>query len=367
MLEISICHPLKKFKLDIAFEVGKELVALFGPSGSGKSMTLQMVAGLIQPAAGRICSDGRALFDSAKGVDVRPQQRRVGYVMQDYTLFPHLSVAQNIAFGLRRQNCAKAKIRRAVAEMLELIQLPEYESHRPHELSGGQQQRVALARALITNPDVLLLDEPFSALDAPTRAQLRLDVCELQAQIKIPTLLVTHDLAEASLMADRIAVYHQGQLLQLDDPTTIMHGPATVEVAQLVGTQNIFSAEVTGVTENGLQVAAGSVVLKSPLYPFDVGQEVQCCLRPEQVILLRPGWVSSRYTNVVETQVTSIMTDGLSFSLQLRLTETRLHPQQNCDLTVKLPLHVHESLAPEVGQRWHVSLKQSAIHLIADR
>jgi len=332
-------------------------------SGAGKSMTLQIVAGLVRPDAGQVSIDDILVFDSKTGLNLSPQQRHVGYVMQDYTLFPHLTVAQNIAYGLRGQ--PKPEINRAVTHMLGLIQLTGFFDYSPSELSGGQQQRVALARALVTTPKILLLDEPFSALDGPTRAQLRHDLRELQTQLKIPTLLVTHDLAEANVLADRIAVYHQGQVQQVGTPDEIMRRPANLTVARLTGTQNCFVGQVQMANKNGLQVAVGSLVLDTPAYSFEMGQTVQCCIRPEQVLLLRPQKNVGNRKNVVRGEIVSIMTDGLSFTLQFRLVGQRLKPEQNYDVAVALPLHVYESLAPAVEQVWQVSLKQSAIHLIA--
>jgi molybdate transport system ATP-binding protein len=362
MLDLTIRRQLKEFELNVALHTDRELLALFGPSGSGKSQTLQAVAGLVRPDAGRISIDGLVVFDSQSGLNLPPQQRRAGYVTQDYTLFPHLSVADNIAYGLRGRS--KQAIRHAVADMLDLIQLPGFAHHRPDELSGGQKQRVALARALVTNPKILLLDEPFSALDGPTRAQLRLDLRELESHLQIPTLFVTHDLAEANILADRIAVYRAGRLLQVGLPAEIMRHPANLEVARLTGTQNCFSGHVTASTETGLQVTIGTVVLETPPYDFAPGRPVHCCIRPEQIIMLRPGRDTGHLTNLVQGHIISIMTDGLSFSLKLCLIGERLCPQQAHDLIVALPLHVYESLAPQVGQVWPVSLKQSAIHLM---
>ncbi len=362
MLDLTIRHQLKKFKLNISLHSGRELLALFGPSGAGKSMTLQAIAGLVRPDFGRISIDGMVVFDSQAGLNLPPQQRQVGYVMQDYTLFPHLSVAKNIAYGLRGQS--KQAIQRAVAEMLDLIQLADFAGHCPDELSGGQKQRVALARALVTNPKILLLDEPFSALDGPTRAQLRLELRQLEARIQIPILLVTHDLAEANILANRIAVYYEGQLLQVGTPSEIMHRPANLQVARLTGPQNCFAGQVTAATEKGLRVAVGPLILETPFYPFAVGQKVHCCLRPEQVTMLRPGRDLSHRTNLAQGKIVSIMTGGLSFDLKLCLIGERLCPESPHDLTIALPLHVCESLAPEVGQVWQISLKQSAIHLM---
>lgn len=364
MLDLTIYHQLKEFDLNISFQAGQEVMALFGPSGAGKSMTLQMIAGLVRPKSGRISINKRMVFDSRRGLNLPPQQRRVGYVMQEYTLFPHLSVAENIAYGLRR-NGSRHEIRQVVAEMLDLIQLPGFADYQPDELSGGQKQRIALARALVTNPEMLLLDEPFSALDGPTRAQLRMDLQTLLSRVNIPTLFVTHDLAEANLLADRIAVYHQGKLLQVSTPTEVMHRPTSLEVARLLGPHNYFSGEVSRGTAQGLHVQAGPLLLETPFYPFALGQAVDCFLRPEQVLLLRSKENRQNYSNLAQVQVVSIVTDGLSYSLQLCLVGERLFPDRPYDLIATLPLHVYESLSPMVGQMWSVSLKRDAIHLLA--
>jgi len=362
MIDLSIHHQLKNFVLKIAFTVNQELLALYGPSGAGKSLTLQAIAGLVQPDAGYINLHGTMVFDSSQTINLPPQHRRVGYVMQDYTLFPHLSVAENIAYGLRRQ--PKQAQQKAVDGMLDLIQMTNFADYRPHELSGGQKQRVALARALVINPAVLLLDEPFSALDRATRAQLRLELQAIQTQLKIPTLLVTHDITEANILADRIAVYAEGTLLQLDTPSKIMHHPQTLQVAELTGTHNVFTGVVRSIEEHGLSIISGNLQIEAPDYPARVGQTVQWCIRPEQIILLKSGSDIRQRTNVVLTEVVTITTDGLSFHLQLRLLQTRLNPDKIYDLQLVLPLHVYEALTPAVGQTWQLSLKQSAIHVI---
>ncbi len=362
MLTLDIYHCLEKFTLDLSFEIEQELVALFGASGAGKSLTLQAIAGLFRPEQGRISLNGQVVFDHKQKIDLPPQRRHVGYVMQDYTLFPHLTVGQNIGYGLRRR--PKLEIKRVVGDMLDLIQLTGFGNRSPAELSGGQKQRVALARALATNPSILLLDEPFSALDGPTRAQLRLDLKAWQTQLKVPTLLVTHDLAEANILADRVAIYQQGKLLQMGQPTEVMRRPAHVGVAYLTGNTNCFSGEVVAVDNEKLQVAVGSLMLDTPLYPYTVGQTVTCCIRPEQVLMLRPKNQNPERANVARGKIVSIMTDGLGFSLQLLLEGARLHPRQPFDLTVILPLHVFETLNPQVDQAWSISLKREAIHLI---
>ena len=365
MLKFAVQHKLRGFKLDAAFGLESEVLALFGPSGAGKSITLQMVAGLVQPATGRIELNGRTVFDSRARLNVPPRQRRVGFVMQDYTLFPHLSVGQNIAYGLRGRGLSRQQGWQAVNTMLDMVKLSGFADRRPHQLSGGQQQRVALARALIISPSILLLDEPFSALDAPTRAQLRLDLREMQMQLELPTLLVTHDLAEATILADRIAVVSRGKILQIAEPAQILHRPATLDVAHIIGTENIFEGVVEETTPTAGRVRVGPLEVKTSPHPFKPGQAVVCCLRAEHVLLLRPGSAAQNYGNVTSARLLSVITDGFSYGLRWQIEPERLVAHRNYDLAVKLPLHVYESLRPQVGQVWQLSLKPEAIHLIA--
>lgn len=191
MLEVEIAKRLNGFTLDVSFRADAPIAALTGPSGSGKSLTIRAVAGALRPDRGRIALDGEALFDRAGGIDVPPQERRVGYVPQHYGLFPHLDVVGNVAFGVADAGTLEA--RRKVGELIEVTGLAGLDGRRPRELSGGQQQRVALARALAVEPRILLLDEPFAALDATIRGALREDLRRLQLTLGFRALLVTHD------------------------------------------------------------------------------------------------------------------------------------------------------------------------------
>ncbi|MER1966005.1 ATP-binding cassette domain-containing protein [Castellaniella sp. GW247-6E4] len=200
------------FRLDIRLETTARRIALFGPSGAGKSLTMQAIAGLLRPDEGRIEAGGRVLFDSARGIDVPPRARRLAYLFQDYALFPHLTVRQNIGFGLTRgwfNRHGRRPLPAAAQRWVEAFRLESLLDHYPAQLSGGQRQRVALARALSTNPGLMLLDEPLSALDADLRAQMRRELARLQAQIEIPTVLITHDPGDVDILADE--VFHVGQ------------------------------------------------------------------------------------------------------------------------------------------------------------
>jgi molybdate transport system ATP-binding protein len=230
--------------LDIAFDCAPgEIVVVVGPSGSGKTTLLRSICGIYQPATGRICSNGKVWFDTAQGINLPVQRRRVGMVFQHYALFPHKSAIQNI---LMAQGHLEKSLRVDRAnKLLELVHMHGLGDRYPHQLSGGQQQRIALARALAREPDVLLLDEPFSAVDQQTRRKLVRELVQLRNRLDMPIIHVTHDLNEARRIADRICIIHHGRTMQIDSPHNIMTRPRTAEVAYQTGHGNIFSGTVT--------------------------------------------------------------------------------------------------------------------------
>jgi molybdate transport system ATP-binding protein len=202
------------FSLDITLASDSQRIVLYGPSGSGKSLTLKAIAGLMRPDSGHIRIQGRTLFDSAQGIDVRVQERNVAYLFQDYALFPHLTVAQNIAFGLARGsiNLRRPAEHPAVRQWLQAFELDAIAHSRPAQISGGQRQRVALARALVAEPDMLLLDEPFSALDLSLRQRMRSELAELQSRLQVPMLLITHDPADVEALGQTVFELRDGRL-----------------------------------------------------------------------------------------------------------------------------------------------------------
>jgi iron(III) transport system ATP-binding protein len=259
--------------LSLSLEAGR-ILALLGPSGCGKTTTLRLIAGFETPDAGEIVLGGRLVARAGDG-GVPPEERSVGVVFQDYALFPHLTVEANVAFGVSR--LPRAQRRARVARMLELVGLEALASRYPHELSGGQQQRVAAARALAPAPALLLLDEPFSNLDADLRAQMRDEVQELLRATGTTAIFVTHDQEEAFTIADEVGVLNQGQLEQLDAPETIYHHPATPFVAEFVGAADFLPGLVTPqgiVTEIGV---FGNVEGREP------GEKVRVMIRPDDV------------------------------------------------------------------------------------
>ena len=216
-IEVSLGHGAQRFALSARFTSVRERLVLFGPSGVGKSVTLQAIAGLLRPARGRIALGGRVLFDSAAGIDLPARERRIGYLFQDHALFPHMSVARNIAFGLMptlpRRLDAATKAR--VEHVMNALDIAALGSRRPHELSGGQHQRVALARALVREPDVLLLDEPFSALDATLRTRVRTELEAVRERFGVPMVLISHDLEDVARLADTLVLFEPGRVVRV--------------------------------------------------------------------------------------------------------------------------------------------------------
>lgn len=261
-----------------------EFVCILGPSGCGKSTTLRMIGGFEEPTSGDVKIDGQSV------VDMPPNRRPTAMVFQRYTLWPHMRVYDNIAFGLRLRHLPKAEIDREVHGSLALVGLKGYEQRYPAQLSGGEQQRVALARALVLNPKILLLDEPFSNLDALLRVRLREELHAIQRRVKITAIFVTHDQEEALSLADRIAVMSAGHLEQLDKPSQIYAYPKTLFVADFIGVMNIFDAKRTGAT-----LRIGDYMLKAP-GQLIATEGVHVAVRPEDFTFAPPTTAPSATT-----------------------------------------------------------------------
>jgi molybdate transport system ATP-binding protein len=230
-LSLELCKKVNGFILNVEWSVQDEMAVLFGYSGAGKSLTLQMIAGLIKPDRGAIRLGGRPLFDSRAGIDLRPQERAIGYVFQDLALFPHMTVQENILYGANGLG-KRDRLERA-AELTALFHIEKLSAKRPSEISGGQAQRVALARALIRRPELLLLDEPFSALDNPLRLELHHYLIDAARRYRIPVILVTHDLNEALKLGDKIIVYSQGRIIQAGKAAEVEDNPVIRDARRL--------------------------------------------------------------------------------------------------------------------------------------
>ena len=276
-LEVDIRASVGTFTLDAAFTAGEGTTAVLGASGAGKTLTLRAIAGLLTPDAGHIVVDGRVLFDSEAGVNVPVRQRHVGYVFQDYALFPHLGVGANLAFGLRGWHLEAA--RESVARMVRMLRLEGLEERRPRTLSGGERQRVALGRALAPEPDLLLLDEPFSALDTPARTALTAELAALLSNIQVPAVLVTHDVAEAYALAERMVVFANGRMLQAGTREAVFGAPNSLESARLVGVQNLLPGLVVHIRGGEIEVDASGLRVIGRAEGLDVGSPVTVGVR----------------------------------------------------------------------------------------
>ena len=260
---------------------GGEIAALLGPSGCGKTTLLRVIAGFVRQSAGAVAIGGRS-------IDHLPANRRnVGIVFQNYALFPHMNVAENVAYGLRARGVGREDVRRRVETFLDVVRLGELRDRLPRQLSGGQQQRVALARALVVEPSVLLLDEPFSALDKSLRLDMQIEIKRLQRQFGLTAILVTHDQDEAMSVADRIAVMSSGKVEQYDTPVAVYDRPATLFVSGFIGTANLlrgrFLGSQAGIAE--IELAAGAKLAIPTDRSFVTGAPVVLSVRPEQLVL----------------------------------------------------------------------------------
>jgi ABC-type Fe3+/spermidine/putrescine transport system ATPase subunit len=301
---------------DVSLDVADgELVTLLGPSGCGKTTTLRMVAGLVEPTGGRV------LFDDQDVTYVPPRARNVGFVFQTPALFPHLSVASNVAFGLSVKRANKDAITRRVDEMLALVELSGFGGRMPNQLSGGQQQRVALARVLATDPRVLLFDEPLSALDRNLRDTLKYSILDLQRKTHKTAIYVTHDQSEAFAISDRIVVMNQGRIEQIGSQTDIYVRPATRFVAEFIGANNSLRGTVRAVErlEDGALVTVGDDILTLRCRTrgeFAVGDQVLAYVRPEDISVLDEGSMNG-LRNIVEGQIDRVIFEGATAQVRV--------------------------------------------------
>ena len=360
MLEVTVGKQLNGFRLDAIFTADTGLVVIFGPSGAGKSLTLQAIAGTFLPDSGRIVIDGQTVYDSAQQINLPPQGRQVGYVPQHYALFPHLTAKENISFGL--VSLPRRERERRVNEVLELFDLRGLGRRRPRELSGGQQQRVALARALAVQPRLLLLDEPFAALDAPLRGALRQELAQVQARWGITTLIVTHDLADAFALGQRVVVYDCGRVIQQGAREEVFFHPATRRVAEFVGTGNILPAVVEQADEGTLWLRWQGQRIAAVPAPLAPGAPVYLCIRPTQILIVRPDRLGEREReNLLCGRIVGEMVQTETYTLHLRLD----HSDTAYDLEIALPAYVYHRLSLDTEKRLMVELRRQALQVIS--
>lgn len=345
-----------EFALDVAFEAEPGITVLFGSSGCGKTTTLLAVAGIVQPDSGRITANGAVFFDSERAIDLPVRSRAVGYVFQDLALFPHLTVEQNVEYGLF--SLSRPERRKKARAMLEILGIAELSRSMPAEISGGQQQRVALARALAIEPRVLLLDEPLSGLDPATKQNLIADLRRINRERRIPALYVTHDRAEALALGEKVVVLDHGKIIASGSPLDVLEAPRAMQVARLGGVENVLSTVVRETfPENGaMQVSAGDCLLSVPLGHCAIGETVRVGIRAGDVLLAieEPRGVSAR--NVLPAVVTAIERAGDDVLVSVNC---------GCHLVASLTPQAIDELRIEAGSKVWLLIKTHSCHLLA--
>jgi molybdate transport system ATP-binding protein len=309
LLEIDIALPRRAFELRVALALGAEIIALVGPSGAGKTSLLRTVAGLARPRAGRIALGDDVWFDAERKLHVSPERRRVGYLPQDYALFPHLTVAGNVRFAAKRQRL----------DLLERVGIAHLADARPNQLSGGERQRAALARALAREPSVLLLDEPFGALDTITRQQVRDQLADLLHTLRLPALVVTHSFDDAIVLARRVGVLDRGRLVQLAGAAELSHSPATATVAALTGANVLGGTATPGPSGSTIRLSAGGELASS----HKASGPVQIAVQPWELKLCDPA--SSALTD----RVVSVRDDHGHLLVRLTRFSVQIRPESN--------------------------------------
>jgi molybdate transport system ATP-binding protein len=346
------------FRLAVEFQAGAGFTILFGASGSGKTTILDCIAGLTRPERGRVVVGGRSLDDTAAGVSLAVPQRRVGYVFQRLALFPHLSVEENVGYGLR--DLARAERAGRVSAVLESFRIAALRARRPGEISGGEQQRVALARALVTDPCVLLLDEPLSGLDVPTRGRIVDDLRAWNQAHAVPILYVTHSRDEVFALGERVLVLERGKLVADGTPHAVLTAPRLETVAQLVGFENVFSAQVESLHEDRgtmtCRLAASDVVLETPLVRAEVGEALRIGIRAGDILLATevPRGLSAR--NVIAGRM-----------LTLERRDAIMVARVGCgvEMEAHLTLAARDALQLQPGREVWLVLKTHSCHLLA--
>jgi putative spermidine/putrescine transport system ATP-binding protein len=322
-----------------------ELVSFLGPSGCGKTTTLRMVAGFEIPTGGKITINGEDVTNKA------PNQRDVGMIFQSYALFPNLTVAGNVGFGLKIAKKPAEEIQKRVAEMLDLIHMPEYGNRYPYQLSGGQQQRVALARALALSPDVLLLDEPLSALDAKIRVSLRAEIRAIQQDLGITAIYVTHDQEEALSISDRIVVMYNGQIEQIGSPFQVYNFPETAFVASFIGTLNAFNAEVVDPKTNSIRVGSIQLVTEESIQDKKPGDNLMIAIRPERLSFSS----DQKKANLIDCQIENITFLGSIVRIEVVVGETHLFMDTFNNPFLELP---------KIGEKAEITCSRQAIIIL---
>ncbi|MBI5327677.1 MAG: ABC transporter ATP-binding protein [Deltaproteobacteria bacterium] len=367
---MSLSFHLKKhfrdFSIDIAFSIEENMAVVFGPSGAGKSLLLNLISGIIKPDEGFVRIEGREIFNSATGINIPIRERKIGYLFQDYALFPHMTVFENIAYGISHEPKNKSKTK--VEELLDLMRLGGLEHRFPKELSGGQKQRAALARTLAAEPSILLLDEPFSALDYQVREKLRADLLLIHQKYPITTLFVTHDLEESFVMGENIAIINNGRLEQFGAREDVFYKPKTKNVARFLGARNIFSGIIVSLYEKAVAIENPDIgEIKALLHHEEqrmtVGEKVTFGIRPEEIMIIRPDKPIDKKVqdNLLEGEVLTTLGKGASHTIYFKVRD------RDATIKIEIPNFAYRKLKLSKGKTITVSLKKESIWIIPER
>lgn len=357
LLQADFQLALEHFELNVKFESGPEMVVVFGPSGSGKSMTLRALAGLVRPEGGFIRLGERLLFHHDRGIHLSPQSRNVGYVPQQYALFPHMTIEENVVFGLHEFSRRDQELR--AAELLTLMRLEPLAQRYPSEVSGGQQQRAALARALAREPRMLLMDEPFAALEEDLRAHLRDELVRIQERFNIPVLLVTHSLTEAYALAHQLVVLDSGRVVQSGERDQVFRLPKTSEVARLMGMSNILKAEVLRAGDDGILVDwKGMQLHVGGEFDGEPGDLITLGLRPEEIMVIRRG--RPLPVDLRENRFQGLILEDYPQGFD-HMVSLSCGPERT--LTMRIPHPIFVKLDLKVGETRPLAVKSTSFHI----
>jgi molybdate transport system ATP-binding protein len=350
MTAVEIRKQLRDFDLQVSFQVPEQqCVALVGPTGCGKTTVLRLLSGLLEPDAGTISFGGRVVVDTTLGVCLSPQQRRVGVVFQDYCLFPHMTVLQNVAYGARARGASRGEARETALGALERVGLTAHAGVRPTRLSGGQQQRVALARALASGPELLLMDEPLAALDPTVRRQVRSELKSFIADVGIQTIIVTHDVVDALTLGDQICVMDQGQIIQSGDRRELLSRPRNAFVAEFLGV-NLLTCQARPGRDGLYEAVCGALTF----YTIDEAEgEAMLRCNPWDVSLSREEPTGSAL-NVLRGRVSQLAHIG---------GRTRVTIEDGVSLVAELTHMSEEQLDLKLGDMVYAAFKASATHV----
>ena len=342
--------------IDVKMRVSGGVTVLFGSSGAGKTSILRSIAGVVKPDEGRISLGEKVYFDSSAGISLPMQQRQLGYVFQSHTLFPHMTAEQNALYGARSDSRRSA--REWVRTLFEMLAIRDTAARYPHELSGGEQQRVALARALATDPLLMLLDEPLSAVDVATRSRLLEEISAIQQKSGIPFLYVTHNPSEAVRLGNNMIVIDQGKIVQEGPPLEIFNAPKTAPVARIIGTENIFVGRIARhQSEDGTTVIdTGLCLIELPYNGMPIGSQVTVGVRSEDIIISREHLTQTSARNVLRGIIRSVITD---------LDKVEIVANCGIDFKVSITRAAVRKLGLEVGSDVYLLIKARAIHLLA--